>query len=145
MPLPESEPPLPELVPDPEFPLLEVLCPPLFDPLELVPLELPPLLDPLELVPELPPLELDPELATLEPELELGSAFEELPALFESVAWVVLFPNPLPVLARESAEGVNPARSENALSGFVNPYAVTPAAIHKTTITDIIIIIFREQ
>ena len=105
--------PLPEC----ELLPLDPLEDPEFDP-PLIPLEDPePLpLDPLE---DSEPALLVPELTPLDP--ELADPLEELPALLVSVACVVLFPNPLPALAREFAEGVNPARSENALSGLVNP------------------------
>ena len=99
--------------------LVPLLEPPPFDP--------PPLCEPPPL-PE-PPFELVPvpvpELPLLE--LPLDDGFVAL--------WAVMFPAPFPELSLEPMLD----KSENiGLSLFVSPYAATAAAIHSTTIIEII-------
>ena len=82
----------------------------------------------------LPPLEFVPPLLPLEPELPPLETSEPVPS-------PELSPNksPIPLSPELVLSGENPVKSLNtALSPSLIPYAVTPAAIHKTIITDMI-------
>ena len=107
--------PEPELEPDPP---LEFAEPELLPPFEL---EAPLLLAPL-LLPPLFELVLTPEETS-----ELVGWYELLLAI-----------SPMPLLPESELSGENPVKSlKTALSPSLIPYAVTPAAIHKTITTEI--------
>ena len=107
---------------------------PLPEPPELEPDPLP---EPPELEPDpLPePPELEPDPLPEPPELAGADISEPEPLLalpFEAF--------PIPSLPELELSGENPLRSvKTALSPSLIPYAVTPAAIHRTIITDMII------